>query len=279
VEGFLVSVRFVSSASSGSTGEKIEMMKSILVGAGLVVLATPTLAANILLNGSFETNGGNGQLAYNTTLSGWSVPALNGSYAFVYNAGGGGTSGTTADNGGATGQYGNVSIWGPGNGSSNGLTLSPDGGAFVASDPAFQNGAITQTVTLVAGNSYTISFDWAAAQQLGFNGPSDAGWTVSVGGATLGTVDASIASHGFSGWQTQSYTFKATSASEVVSFLGYCNPQDPGCASAVPPFALLDGVSVNGVPEPSTWAMMVLGFAGLGYAGFRSRRRTAISIA
>ena len=25
----------------------------------------------------------------------------------------------------------------------------------------------------------------------------------------------------------------------------------------------------GGVPEPSTWAMMLLGFAGLGYAGFR----------
>ena len=29
------------------------------------------------------------------------------------------------------------------------------------------------------------------------------------------------------------------------------------------------GVSVDPVPEPSTWAMMLLGFAGLGYAGFR----------
>ena len=27
--------------------------------------------------------------------------------------------------------------------------------------------------------------------------------------------------------------------------------------------------SVLPVPEPSTWAMMVLGFAGLGYAAFR----------
>jgi hypothetical protein len=27
------------------------------------------------------------------------------------------------------------------------------------------------------------------------------------------------------------------------------------------------------VPEPSTWAMMLLGFAGLGYAGVRARRR------
>jgi hypothetical protein len=28
------------------------------------------------------------------------------------------------------------------------------------------------------------------------------------------------------------------------------------------------------IPEASTWAMMLLGFAGLGYAGYRSRSRT-----
>ncbi len=34
----------------------------------------------------------------------------------------------------------------------------------------------------------------------------------------------------------------------------------------------------SGVPEPSTWAMMVLGFAGLGYAGFRrAKARPAIA--
>jgi hypothetical protein len=30
-----------------------------------------------------------------------------------------------------------------------------------------------------------------------------------------------------------------------------------------------------GVPEPSTWAMMGLGFLGLAFAGYRSRRATA----
>jgi PEP-CTERM motif-containing protein len=35
-----------------------------------------------------------------------------------------------------------------------------------------------------------------------------------------------------------------------------------------------DNVAVGGVPEPATWAMMVLGFAGLGFAGYRKPRKT-----
>jgi hypothetical protein len=32
------------------------------------------------------------------------------------------------------------------------------------------------------------------------------------------------------------------------------------------------------VPEPSTWAMMLLGFAGLGFAGYRaSRKKVALA--
>jgi hypothetical protein len=32
------------------------------------------------------------------------------------------------------------------------------------------------------------------------------------------------------------------------------------------------------VPEPSTWAMMLLGFAGLGYAGYRRARKASAAI-
>jgi hypothetical protein len=35
---------------------------------------------------------------------------------------------------------------------------------------------------------------------------------------------------------------------------------------------------VRAIPEPSTWAMMLLGFAGLGYAGYRGRR-SAVAVA
>ena len=34
------------------------------------------------------------------------------------------------------------------------------------------------------------------------------------------------------------------------------------------------GLITSGVPEPSTWAMMLLGFAGLGYAGFKRTRKS-----
>jgi hypothetical protein len=38
-------------------------------------------------------------------------------------------------------------------------------------------------------------------------------------------------------------------------------------------FTLVGGA----VPEPSTWAMLLLGFAGLGYAGYRRVRQAAVA--
>jgi PEP-CTERM motif len=35
-------------------------------------------------------------------------------------------------------------------------------------------------------------------------------------------------------------------------------------------------LTFTAVPEPSTWAMMVLGFAGLGFAGYRTSRKAAV---
>jgi hypothetical protein len=36
--------------------------------------------------------------------------------------------------------------------------------------------------------------------------------------------------------------------------------------------------SISGtIPEPSTWAMMLLGFAGLGYMGFKRTRKVRVA--
>ena len=37
--------------------------------------------------------------------------------------------------------------------------------------------------------------------------------------------------------------------------------------------------STNAIPEPSTWAMMLIGFAGLGYAGYRRARAAHATLA
>jgi len=244
--------------------------------------AVPALATNLVTNGDFA-GAVNGQIGFNTSVTGWStVPNSSGrnAYWFVFNPQGGTTSGTSADNSGAPSVYGTLQLWGPGTGVSSQvpvpLTLSPDGGAFVGSDPAFQNAALSQTINgLTIGKTYDVSFDWASAGQA-FHGspgvPTSAGWDVTLGSQTDTTGTISIPYQGFSGWQTANLAFTATSASETLSFLAIGTN-----SAALPPFALLDSVSIS-VPESSTWAMLLAGFVGLGYAGFRSQRRKPASI-
>jgi hypothetical protein len=51
---------------------------------------------------------------------------------------------------------------------------------------------------------------------------------------------------------------------------------DPSGDAELPPTLLMDGVSVSAVPEPATWAMLVLG-AGLIGGQLRRRRRRALA--
>jgi PEP-CTERM motif len=51
---------------------------------------------------------------------------------------------------------------------------------------------------------------------------------------------------------------------------------DPGTlvAGGMSPEDLALSVTVTSAPEPSTWALMLAGFAGLGYFGYKASRRT-----
>jgi hypothetical protein len=62
-------------------------------------------------------------------------------------------------------------------------------------------------------------------------------------------------------------------ALEIQFFNSFC------CQSGVD-FALSNGAAFSsGVPEPSTWALMLTGLAGVGYAGGRRRERPAVAAA
>lgn len=237
------------------------MKMKAMAGLALLVIGVSGTAHAQLQNGSFEMNTGNGQVGFNTSVTGWTVDP--GGYTFLFAPG-------TADTSGANGQYGNLALWGPGNGVNNGLpATSPDGGYFIGADGAFQDLPIYQTLSgLTVGHTYNVSFYWAASQQEFFTGATQDGWTVSLGSDTQDTGSASIPSQGFSGWQSASFNYVATSTSEVLSFLAH------GVPSGVPPFSLLDGVKLSdttSVPEPTALVSLFAGVVGFGVF---ARRRT-----
>jgi hypothetical protein len=185
-------------------------------------------------------------------------------------------------------------LWGPdGYGTAstaNGLTNSPTGGNFLAADGAYWNRPISQVVNnLEVGKTYQLTFWWAAAQQYSFNGATTEGWKVCFGTCTytfpanvadaystfdnipssqlVSTANRSNPNHGFQPWQFEYYTFTATSSSMTLSLLAYGTPLGQ------PPFSLIDGVSLQAVPEPTTWAMMLIGFGLVGSA-MRTRKRS-----
>jgi PEP-CTERM motif len=236
--------------------------------AAFTALAMATLAAaahadNLVVNGGFETVSQPGVSAQFGTgqsqqVSGWTTSGYN----FVFASG-------AADTTGASGNNGNVQLWGPGNGSANGLPASsPNGGNFLALDGNFEVGAVSQMINgLTVGDPTTVSFLFAGAQQASFTGPTTEQIEVSLGSQNQFTSVLDNTSEGFTGWQSESFTFTPTSSSELLSFLAIGTP------SGVPPMSLLDGVSVSGaspVPEPGSLALLSTGLIGLG--GFvRSR--------
>jgi hypothetical protein len=67
---------------------------------------------------------------------------------------------------------------------------------------------------------------------------------------------------------TQTFTFTATAATELLSFLAIGTP------NGVPPFSLLDGVSMTAIPEPSSSLILAAGCAAMaGVRRLRSRSR------
>ena len=235
-----------------------KILAAVATFAALACTVAHATPVNLVTNGGFETlTNGAGQLGYNTVATGWTTTGYN----FVYAP-------NTADSTGAVGSYGTTKLWGPGDGAANGFTTSPTGGNFLAADGAYQVGAITQMITgLVVGQTYTLTFDWAAAQQYGYSGATTEMWSATLGNQTVSTSVYNDANHGFSGWMNASFTYTATSTSEMLSFLA------AGTPNGEPPFSLLDNVSLTAnVPEPSTVALFAAGLLLL-VGALRLRRR------
>lgn len=143
---------------------------------------------------------------------------------------------------------------------------SPDGGNFMALDGDTNfNGTFNQTITgLTSGKTYRLKFYWAATQYSNRTGATTERLDVTFGGNGFSTATVANPTHGFQGWFTEDRLVTATGSSQLLSFLSVGTP------AGLPPVALLDGVSLTAVPEPATWAMLILGF---GLVGVAARRR------
>lgn len=124
-------------------------------------------------------------------------------------------------------------------------------------------GSVSQTVAgLVTGATY--KFGWAYA---GRNGGGAQLLDVFVNGSKV----AQNSSNGsFAGWHDNALNFTATGPSAKIMFSSVNAGGNQSYGN------LITGVSVGGVPEPASWAMMIAGF---GMIGFAVRRRNRLAIA
>jgi hypothetical protein len=213
----------------------------------VILLASAALSeAAVVANGDFETG----------NFNGWTVNAGTdpGHPPIII--------GYNNNNGFPNGAYGE-SIPTP----INGLTS----GAYFSADTAPQS--ISQNLVLAANTPYTLSFDVYAPQN-GRANPFDASLFATLNGLAISNVFS--ADSLTNGWVYYSTTFTPMIAALYDFALNF---QGDGNAAAD---FVVDNVSIAGsaslttaVPEPSTWAMLLLSFAGVGFMAYRRNAKLA----
>ena len=139
-------------------------------------------------------------------------------------------------------------------GANSGFDFFPGNGGYVDLDGSTGTPGTLQTVSSFAAGNYTLTFD------LGGNARNDGSKTTVI---TLGSFTTSVTLASTDPYQLYTLNFLTTGGQLSFADLAGGNNNVGN---------ILDNVSLSSaVPEPSTWAMMILGFFGLGVVAYRKK--------
>ena len=215
------------------------MIKTILLAGVLAIVPSTVSAAELIGNGSFENPG-----------------ITDSCCTTVPNA-------TLAD---WTIEKGNVNIVNGTFGSNSG-NLAYDGKQYLDLIGEGGAGSLSQTFGTKIGQLYTLTF--AYSHNL-FSDLQSASAVYSVAGLN-GSITHTTGSNTGLDWKTVNVNFLAMSENTKLLFTNTAGSANEG--------VFLDGVSVvAAVPEPSTWALFLLGFFAVGGAMRSKTRKSTIAV-
>lgn len=127
-------------------------------------------------------------------------------------------------------------------------------------------GAIEQNIATAVGQLYNLSFFYSHNL---FAGLTTASANIYLNGSLFGSITHTGGDRTNLNWTAFSKDFTATTALTNLKFVNTAGAGNEG--------VFLDAINVAAVPEPATWAMMLLGFGGIGAAMRRQRKPTRLA--
>lgn len=222
---------------------------AVVAVSSVALLSTPSAATELITNGSFEadsfnTGGGQRLGLIGNDVTGWYIPSGDGVYPWGLQ---------------------NVNQYGAGPADTGNQWL------VLGEVAATTDYAIQQTVNgLTPGQSYTMTFALASEEP----GPGAVGELSWLSGSSTATQDFTAPVRGstfWNPWGHYSETFVATGTSATFQVKDLAAEFPGGYDLGLDSFSIQTGSGA--VPEPATWAMMLLGFGAIGMAVRRGRKQ------
>lgn len=214
---------------------------AVTVASGLMLMCGPSKAVELITNGGFETG----------SFASWTVTTPVGDdhpqVVIAYNQNGNYP----------TGAFGEP-VPNP--------TFPNNYGAYFVGDTKAES--ISQSITLNPGKQYLISFEIYSTAN-GKKNPFDA--TLQSSTSNTDELSPVFSAQALpTSWTYYSAMFTAGAAGPYTFALNF----KPSFIGSPDSDFVIDDISIKAVPEASTWAMMILGFLGVGFLGYRRRNAT-----